>query len=445
MTPLRRALAWMFTVALGLSPALLMSSASGGSAGFYVLVGLSIVVVAIGPLDPARPPLPLRGFRWAMYGMAVMLVAVLLSQAVHGVWKGSEVEKAARFAVLPLLLAAALRVPAPILRHALLGLLPGVWVAVANIGWLSWLSGGRPQTWQFNAVTYGDLTLLSSAICLLLLGEPITRFARTESALKLLTGIAGLVGFLLTQTRGGLLAIPVFLLIAVFAVGRARGRAALLAGLAMLAVVAAAALHDGSLRERIGDGVSEFDQCRSTHLADTSVCIRLQLWTAAGSMIRAQPAFGVGGNDRFREELHAMAQRKQVSQLVARDYGESHNDLLYFLAAYGALAGVGLLALYVAPGVVFARRMRQCWPRPSLLAGAGLVMCAGFVVFGFTEMMFRDMRVASFYATWMAAFLALAYARDENGQGAARLGTGGKDPPRHAGLRQDAPQDGAHG
>jgi O-antigen ligase len=36
------------------------------------------------------------------------------------------------------------------------------------------------------------------------------------------------------------------------------------------------------------------------------------------------------------------------------------------------------------------------------------MICVGFAVFGLTEMMFRDMRTASFYATWIAFFLALS-------------------------------------
>ena len=63
--------------------------------------------------------------------MAVMLVGVLISQGVHGIWKGSEVEKAARLLSMLLILFAALRVPRRILARALLGTLPAVWSAAA--------------------------------------------------------------------------------------------------------------------------------------------------------------------------------------------------------------------------------------------------------------------------------------------------------------------------
>ncbi|WP_251275520.1 hypothetical protein, partial [Enterobacter hormaechei] len=77
-----------------------------------------------------------------------------------GIWKGSEVEKAARLLSMLLILFAALRVPRRILARAMLGTLPAVWSAAAIIGWLALETGVRPATQQFNAVTYGDLTLL---------------------------------------------------------------------------------------------------------------------------------------------------------------------------------------------------------------------------------------------------------------------------------------------
>ncbi|MBO8044257.1 hypothetical protein J6396_42070, partial [Pseudomonas aeruginosa] len=133
-----------------------------------------------------------------------------------------------------------------------------------------------PATQQFNAVTYGDLTLLFGVLSLMSLGLPVTRFTRIEATLKLLTGILGLVAFLWTQTRGGLLAIPCFLLIGLLVMGRRLGRMKILLGLVLAAGVGIVATHDGALRDRIDAGVSEYGDCSADHLADTSVCIRLQ-------------------------------------------------------------------------------------------------------------------------------------------------------------------------
>lgn len=406
-----RLLAGVFTLALGALPALLMITRDAGSAGFYLAILLSIVLLLLPSANPPLLPVSRRAYAWLGAGMAVMLIGVLTSLAVHGIWKGSEVEKAARLWSMLLVLLAALRVPREILSRALIGALPAVWAAASIIGWLALESGGRPATQQFNAVTYGDLTLLFGAICLLSLGLPVTRFKRIEATLKLLTGVLGLVAFLWTQTRGGLLALPCFLLIGLLVMGRRLGRAKIIAGLLLAAAVMALATHDGALRDRIDAGVSEYGDCSSQHLADTSVCIRLQLWSAAVHMIREQPVFGVGGGDRFRLELERLAEEGKVSKMVARDFGETHNDLLYFLATYGVLGGLGLVLVYLAPALVLLPRLWRGDHRSRLHAAAGLSICMAFAVFGVTEMMLRDMRTASFYAAWVALLLALSEPR----------------------------------
>lgn len=400
-----------FTLVLGALPSLLMITMEGGSAGFYLAILLSIVLLVLPSATPPLLPPSKRAYAWLAGGMAVMLVGVLLSLAVHGIWKGSEVEKAARLLSMLLVLGAALRVPRALLSRALLGAMPAVWCAAAIIGSLAIETGHRPATQQFNAVTYGDLTLLFAAISLLSLGLQLTRFRRTEATLKLLSGVLGVVAFLWTQTRGGLLAVPCFALIGLLVMGRRMGWVKIVAGVLLAVGIMALATHDGALRDRIDAGVSEYGDCGEDHLADTSVCIRLQLWGAAVHMIREEPLVGVGGGDRFRQELERQATEGRVSAMVARDFGETHNDLLYFLATYGVLGGLGLVLVYLSPSLLLLPRLWRGDHDSRLFAAAGLSICVAFTVFGITEMMLRDMRTASFYAAWVALLLALSEPR----------------------------------
>lgn len=396
-----------FTTALGVLPVLLLITHQGGSAAFHLTVLLSIALLWLpAPAGMARVPIS----RWLAVGMAVLLVAVLASLAVNGLWKGSEVEKAARLLLTVLILAAALRVPQALLARALLGVLPAIWVAAITIAGMVMESGRRPDTWQFNTVTYGNLTLLLAAMSLLLMGLPLTRFVRTEKLLKLVTGLLGVVIFIWTQTRGGLLAVPCFLLMGMVAMrGRLeRVRVASVAALVVLAMIWAA--HDGALKGRITVGMDEYAQCSSGHLADTSICIRLQLWRAALHMAGEAPLFGVGGGDRFRAELAELASEGKVTAFVAAHFGEAHNDFLYFLAAYGMLGALGLILVYLSPALLLLPRLRHGSRHTRLFAACGLSLCCAFAVFGITEMMLRDMRMAAFYAAWVAMMLALSRA-----------------------------------
>jgi len=410
MTPsARRSIAWLFIILAGLSPILIMSTSRGGSLSFHLLLAAGVAVLATTRNAAADVRTTLRPYLPLMAALFSLAASVMISQAWHGDWHGSEVEKSLRFALAMLLLAAALRIPAEKLRYAMFGILAATWYAALNIGWLAYASAARPVTHEFNAVTYGDLTLLFATLSFLSLGYPLTRHRRAETVLKLATALIGFVGFALTQTRGGWLAIPFFVLIWLATLGRIPMRSKLISFALVVTVFAVAAQANTSLRARIDAGIDQYKSCATSPLDDTSVCIRLQLWKAAWEMFKSEPVVGVGGKDGFREALRTLHEQGKVSAFVAENFGETHNDLLDFLASYGLLGALGMLAIYVGPACYFVRRLRHAPASQRAAAAAGLAICVGFAVFGLTEMMFRGMRTASLYGTWIAIFLALSH------------------------------------
>jgi O-antigen ligase len=65
--------------------------------------------------------------------------------------------------------------------------------------------------------------------------------------------------------------------------------------------------------------------------------------------------------------------------------------------------------MYVAPSWIFIRRLGAQVTQPARVAAAmGLVLCVGFFVFGWTELILRGIRTLSFYAVMMAWLLALS-------------------------------------
>lgn len=410
----------LLPILAGLSPLLIMSTSWGGSASYYLLFATSVLILLATRRLPPPWAAPLRSYDALAVGLSILVLAVIIGQAWHSSWHGSEIEKALRFALTPLILLAALRVPRNNLRYCLVGIMVGTWYAALNVAWLAYLTGTRPVTKEFNAVSYGDLTLLFATLSAFSLGWQFTRYRRVETALKLITALVGFAGFLLTQTRGGLLAVPFFVLIGLITWGHIslRSRLVFIAGAIMAFALAAQA--DGPLRQRIGIGIDQYQHCATSPLDDTSVCIRLQLWKAAWGMIKSEPLLGVGGGNTFRNTLQTLHEQGKVSAFVAQNFGETHNDLLYFFATYGLLGGLGILAVYIVPGCYFASRLRRGDATQRAAAAAGLAICVGFAVFGLTEMMFRGMRTAALYATWIAIYLALSHPAGQQ-DGASRV------------------------
>jgi O-antigen ligase len=395
---------------VGLVPALLMSTSRGGSGAFFLLLLISLLsaIFLKSPTEGA-----FDGYRWLAACLAMTAVATIASQTAHGTWSGSEIERAIRLVVGILLTLAALRrLERPHLKYAVFGMVVACWLTTEAVIALSLQSNARPNTEEYNAVGYGNLMLLFGIMVVYSLAWKMTRYVKTEATIKLLTAAAVFYGFMLTQTRTGWMAVPVFILIGVALFNhRTTLRKGVLICLAIMLLAGAAGYSSSALRTRAELGVKELEQCQLAPLTDSSMCIRLQLWRAAWKMFTNEPIFGVGGGKQFAQHLKAEEQTGGVSRYVATNFGESHSDPLYALATNGLLGGLALLLAYLAPSWIFFRRLTQRgMPQEIRVAAAmGLAFCLGFAVFGLTELMFRGMRTVSFYAICVAWFLAASH------------------------------------
>jgi O-antigen ligase len=414
--PLRFALACPPLLFLALFPALLVGTGRGGSVALFVLAAWSLVLLGV-----ARGRGALHREFWPEYrGLAASMAAVVLiclaTQATHAHWTNSELERALRMSLgMLLVLAALLHMEPRWLRQAGWGPLAGCWVASAVILSLAWSSAGRPITEEYNTVSYSNLMLIFTVLTVYSLKWKLSTLPKIEKALKIITAAVAFYAFLLTQTRTGWLALPLFIIIGLV-IFNPRVRVGRNVGYGVLVLVIAAALGMAShgLRDRTERGMAEIVQCEKAPLTDSSLCIRSQLWHAAWRMFTAHPFSGVGSGQGFRNELHAYEREGAVSSFVADNFGEPHNDMLYALSTAGLPGGIALLLVYLAPAWIFARRLarRDLDPAVRAAAAMGLAFTLGFAILGTTEFMFRGMRTVGFYAAFVGWLLA---ASDERG------------------------------
>lgn len=387
----------------------------GGSGVFYVLLAACLVKCLARDGGWRATIEGLSSHKPVIIATFLPLLAVVLSQLAHGTYHAPSLERGARFAIaFPILLGAFLAVDRQTLRQSVWGLLVAGWASASIVIWLVLPDFRRPNTPEYNAVGYGNLMLLAAVLIAYSIQWGLTPYPRLERALKVATSIVLFGTFVLTETRTGWMALPVFFVIGLLLLGKFRHPLKLL-GIAALGIAALAALGSTSqaLRERVGQGFDEVRECQTTNrLAETSVCIRLQLWRASADMIEQHPWFGLGSTAKFSPELHARATTGMVAPFVAEDFGEPHNDMLQMLTSFGLLGGIALLAVYAAPALAFARRLHSRHPVDVRTAAAmGLALTLGFAIFGFTELMFRGMRTISLYVTLAAWLIALSTPR----------------------------------
>lgn len=402
----------LFIMALTVMPLAVMSTQRAPSPLFYVLIALSLYIVIA--LRPAQDTFRLKTFASLFVFCAVFVVAVFVSELVNERSGGADFEKAFRFSAgLPLLVAACCYSPRRWLAYTVFGVYAALIFAIGFIVDLSLPDFIRPETSAvYNAVGYGDLTFLLSVITLYSCNVTFTSFAKAEKIIKILLGVAGIAAFVLTQTRSGWVAVPFFLLFGIMIHLRENNRMKLAGVFAVgLVLAATVTLTVPGIKDRVQLGEKELTECISTNSTElSSVCIRLQLWRSTIAIWEANPLFGSGSNSYFSEFMKTEGvQRGLVSEVVANQWGEPHNDWLQALSSYGLFGVLGLFLVYFAPAAVFVKRMlRTTDYERRTYAAMGAAVCIGFAVFGLTETMFRGLRTMGFYTVMVAVFLALS-------------------------------------
>lgn len=398
---------------IGFLPVTMMTELRGGSANFWGLVLICLMICGLQPGGMRAAFDSLRPYRVLSFALLVMPLTVFMSMLWSHALLGGDLERAVRVFVGTLaILAACLSLNPAWLKQSLWGFMAGVIGGTGNLVWVSWPHLTRPHMDQYTTVGFSNVLLLLTILVLFSLGWQLSRFKRTEQLLKIAVVAIGIFGVVIAETRSSWVAMPFFIVIGLVLIRKSFGVWRLiLTGAIAVAIAVGAFLANPLLVARANLAVKEYVDCRTiTPIADTSVCIRIQLWRASWHMFKANPLLANAGAAGFEEKLVQLHKQGVVSEFTSKDFGEPHNDFFFALANYGLMGLIAFLLMYGVPAVMFALRLRSRFSQETRVAAAmGLAVCAGFVAFGLTEAMFRSMRMLSFYAVLIAWLLALSH------------------------------------
>ena len=341
-----------------------------------------------------------RAWIVAMFGVSA---ATLLSQAAHASWVWRHDDAPARFMLAIPVYFALRRVELRRLAALQYGLIAGaLLIALGLVVAPHRDAFGRVSTGFIDLITFGDTALLLGVLAALSIGwlgpEP-----RWRLVLKLAALVGGLYASVVSGSRGGWLALPLFLAIGLLG-GRRRSDWRRLGWIAGGALVLAALAYWllPEIHQRIDLVLSDLRAFRGGD-PDTSVGIRLQLWRAALHLWAQQPWFGLGPGG-FGAAMTSMQHAGWLTPLAAQyGRGEVHNEILDKTCALGVPGLLAILALYLVPATIFARRLRGAAAVPARM---GLALTLGFMVFGLTVETFDLTMNAAFYALSVAVLLA---------------------------------------
>jgi len=382
-------------------PGLMFAVKGGMNGSFLLLLILSLAVLL-------HRPRQMPGIVWDgevtryLLAMAALPIAIFISQSYHHHYSGHPYDSASRF-----MLAVPVFLLLSRVRLATVTMVQYGFPMAAIIGCLMLkdLPGGRSGIVTLDLIHFGDFELILGMLSVLSINWTGWDTVLVRS-LKILGFVAGIYASIASGSRGGWLALPVFLLIFMyFRFGRLSLKAISTMFLALVMAAFLAYTSSQAIHHRVDETVSDLMNFQHGNL-DTSTGIRVQLYRAAVEVISENPIFGAGPQG-FALEMDGMLKAGKITAMAADlGKGEVHNELLSKTAGLGIFGLVAMLLIYLVPLRIYYRATRSKSVQVKQAGVLGIIYISGFMVFGLTVEVLNLTMAAAFYSLTVAVLLA---------------------------------------
>ena len=400
-TTYSRFIEWIAALILIAYPSLMFAVKGGMNGSFLLLLILSLAVLL-------HRPRQMPGVVWDrevtlyLLAMSALPFAIFLSQSYHQHYDGHPYDSASRF-----LLAVPVFLLLRRIRLDVIAVVPYAFPLASIIGCMMIrpLDNGRFGITTLDLIHFGDFALVLGVLSVLSI-DWTGRDVLSVRIFKVSGFAAGLYASVISGSRGGWLALPVFLLIFMyFKFGRLSLRAisTMLLGLVMAGFLAYASIQ--AIHHRVDETVSDLMNFQHGNL-DTSTGIRVQLYRAAVEVISENPIFGVGSQG-FALEMDTMLKAGKITPVAADlGKGEVHNEILSKTAGMGIFGLLAILLIYLVPLRIYYQATRSKSTQVKQAGVLGIIFISGFMVFGLTVEVLNLTMAAAFYSLTVAVLLA---------------------------------------
>lgn len=384
----------------------------GGTSAFFILLTLLSLCLPIFHssfrLDVRSA---FRAYKWYFIGAAAFTVAVPLQQLVLQFWAPRHLDPLSRFflALAPFLFLR--KLPAKSLRiigwaSSVGATLIAAWAIYYTPPGVHWSDTNRFTTGFTNQIPLGDTALLLGFLAILTIGweykkTPLLYLARIFAL------SCGIYVLYITGTRGGWLAIPIFLSLTLWSFRIHTQRKLILSFLVGVIAMAAIASSTPMIQTRFADAISNLEMMRIGD-ADTSIGLRLELWKASSIIFLEHPVLGVG-RGRLQPALSKLAAEKRVIPQAVNQH--SHSDFFSIAAEMGIIGITCLGLLYFGMTYYFWRERQSDDPLIRTAAYSGLAVSTSTIIYGLTIDVLVPVMQTTLIALLIAALLAMIDAR----------------------------------
>lgn len=262
-------------------------------------------------------------------------------------------------------------------------------------------------------IIFGDLSLVLGAMSIAGLGWFKQR-ANWQVIFPIIGLICGLIGGVLSVSRGGWVSVPFLIIVFFWYVHPLFSfrKKAIMAVVAIVGLGILYAMPQTQVSFHVDRTVSSLQQysdsaIESKHRA-TSVGARLEMWQAAWKIFLENPVMGIGWG-HFHEKVKIQVGKGLRNEFILV-FDHPHNEYLSALAHGGIIGLIVLMILFLTPAWLFVKYIRRAKSIDAQRLGlAGLILIVAYMMFGISEPMLYRSRSVNFFAFYLAIFMAGIY------------------------------------
>ena len=372
----------------------LMFAVKGGMNGVFLL----LLLLSAWSWRPSWD----RETAFYLLAMASMPAAIFLSQSYHHHYSGHPYDAASRYLLAVPIFMLLRRVRFIVIAMVQYGF---PMAAIAGCLMLKPIDFGRYGISTLDLIHFGNFELVLGMLSVLSI-DWTGHDKLLVRVLKIIGFLAGIYASIVSGSRGGWIALPIFLMIFIyFRFGKISIKALLAAPLMLIMAGLLAFASSHEIHHRVDDLLSDLSAFNHGN-PDTSTGIRLQLFRAAADIFVQNPVFGVGP-EGFAKEMEPMKKAGKITATAADlGKGEVHNEILSKAAGMGVFGLIAMLSIYLVPCRIFYQAMRSNNAQVKQAGMLGLIFVSGFMVFGLTAETLNLAMATAFYSLTVAVLLA---------------------------------------
>jgi len=347
----------------------------------------------------------LKILSWLTIGyFGAILLSILISDGFSADFHS--MGRKLQFLLAPLIMLAIFQVDLPF-KKLLLSLKVGL-IIIGSITLTQFIFATQFQihlgdTWSrpsgmMNQNIFGDI-----AVAMLFLSVVnVFKENKKERIVTFIAVLAGVIAIFLSASRGSWLSFLILSIVYIMLVykpflknNNKRKLSLVLIVLTMFTFIGTQTNAD----KKILKAISEVQDWRYGDTSRTSNGLRMEMWKSGIKAASDSPLFGYG----YRNANKIASEYASNNNKRIKEFSHLHNEYITNLVSAGIVGLIALLTLLMTPLIYFYKNLKD--ERSYYYAVMGILLCSGYITFGFTHIAFGEEHINAFYVLFISLLL----------------------------------------